>query len=491
MSRELLLLVDALAREKNVDKEIVFAALETALASATKKRIHDDADVRVTIDRASGDYESFRRWLVMPDEEVTNDEAEMGIIDARDIDESIQLGDYIEEPLEPIDFGRVGAQAAKQVILQRIRDAEREQVLNDFLERKEHLVSGSIKRMERGNAIIEVGRLEAVIPRDQMIPRENLRVGDRVKAFLLRIDRSARGPQLILSRTAPEFLGKLFELEVPEIEEGLLEVKACARDPGLRAKIAVQSHDQRIDPIGTCVGLRGSRVTAVRNEIAGEQIDIIVWSPDPAQFVISALQPAEVVSIVVDEENHSMDVVVDENNLAIAIGRNGQNVKLASELTGWTINLMSEEESAQKSDEERRVLRELFMAKLDVDDELAEILIDEGFTSLEEIAYVPLAEMLEIEAFDEETVNELRERARNVLLTEAIVTEEQLENVAEDLLGLDGMEKTLAATLAQHGIRTRDDLADLAVDELVEIAGIDADRAAALISVARAHWFEE
>ena len=491
MSREILLLVDALAREKNVAKDIVFGALETALASATKKRIHDDADVRVTIDRETGDYESYRRWLVMPDEEVVNDEAEMGIIDAREVVADIKLGEYIEEPLEPIDFGRIGAQAAKQVILQRIRDAEREQVLNDFLDRKEHLVSGSIKRMERGNAVIEVGRLEAVIPRDQMIPRENLRVGDRVKAFLLRIDRSARGPQLILSRTAPEFLGKLFELEVPEIEDGLLEIKACARDPGLRAKIAVHSNDARIDPIGTCVGLRGSRVTAVRNEIAGEQIDIIVWSSDPAQFVISALQPAEVVSIVVDEETHSMDVVVDDNNLAIAIGRNGQNVKLASELTGWTINLMSEEESARKAGQEREGLRQLFMTKLDVDDELADILIDEGFSSLEEVAYVPLAEMLEIEAFDEDTVNELRNRARNVLLTEAIVTEEQLENVADDLINLDGMDKALAAKLAEHGVRTRDDLADLAVDELVEIAGIEQDRASALISVARAHWFEE
>ncbi|MDX9700061.1 MAG: transcription termination factor NusA [Rhodocyclaceae bacterium] len=491
MSRELLLLVDALAREKNVDKEIVFGALESALASATKKRIHDDADVRVAIDRASGDYESFRRWLVMADEDVINDEAEIGIIDARELREDVALGEYIEEQLEPIEFGRVGAQAAKQVILQRIRDAEREQVLNDFLERKEHLVSGSIKRMERGNAIIEVGRLEAVIPRDQMIPRENLRVGDRVKAVLLRIDRSARGPQLILSRTAPEFLSKLFELEVPEIEDGLLEVKACARDPGLRAKIAVQSHDARIDPIGTCVGLRGSRVTAVRNEIAGEQIDIIIWSADPAQFVIAALQPAEVVSIVVDEETHSMDVVVDENNLAIAIGRSGQNVKLASELTGWTINLMSEQESEQKSDEERRTIRTMFVSKLDVDEELADILIDEGFTSLEEVAYVPLAEMLEIEAFDEATVNELRERARNVLLTEAIVTEEQLDKVSDDLLGLEGMDKQLAATLAQHDVKTRDDLADLAVDELVEMTGIDSERATALISVARAHWFQE
>ena len=491
MSREILLLVDALAREKNVAKDIVFSALETALASATKKRIHDDADVVVSIDRDSGDYTSKRRWLVMLDEEVANDEAEMGIIDARELRADVQIGDYIEEELEPIDFGRIGAQAAKQVILQKIRDAEREQVLNDFLDRKEFLVSGSIKRMERGNAIIEVGRMEAVLPRDQQIPRENLRVGDRVKAFLLRIDRGARGPQLVLSRTAPEFLMKLFELEVPEIEDGLLELKACARDAGLRAKIAVKSNDQRIDPIGTCVGLRGSRVTAVRNEIAGEQIDIIVWSQDPAQFVVAALQPAEVVSIVVDEESHAMDVVVDENNLAIAIGRSGQNVKLASELTGWTINLMSEQESAEKTAQEQQGLRSLFMEKLDVDEEVADILIEEGFSSLEEVAYVPLSEMLEIEAFDEDTVNELRNRARNVLLTEAIVTEEQLEKVSDDLLGLEGMDKSLAASLAQQGIRTRDDLADLAVDELVEMAGIDEERAKALISVARAHWFEE
>ena len=491
MSREILLLVDALAREKNVAKDIVFASLESALASATKKRIHDDADVRVSIDRETGDYESFRRWKVLPDEEVTNDEAEIGLIDAREEVGDIDVGEFVEEPLEPIDFGRIGAQAAKQVILQRIRDAEREQVLNDFLERKEHLVSGSIKRMERGNAIIEVGRLEAMIPRDQMIPRENLRVGDRVKAFLLRIDRGARGPQLILSRTAPEFLVKLFELEVPEIEDALLEIKGCARDPGLRAKIAVKSNDPRVDPIGTCVGLRGSRVTAVRNEIGGENIDIVLWAQDAAQFVIAALQPAEVSSIVVDEETHAMDVVVDENNLAIAIGRNGQNVKLASELTGWQINLMTEEESAQKIEEERGQIRGLFMERLDVDDEVADILIDEGFSSIEEVAYVPLAEMLEIEAFDEATVDELRNRARNVLLTEAIVTEEQLENVAEDLLSLEGMDKPLAAALAQQDIRTRDDLADLAVDELVDIAGIDEDRARTLITVARAHWFEQ
>ncbi|WP_341677789.1 transcription termination factor NusA [Niveibacterium sp. SC-1] len=490
MSREVLQLVDALAREKNVAREIVFQSLETALASATKKRIHDDADVRVSIDRETGEHEAFRRWVVMLDAEVTNDEGEIGLIDARDQFPDIQVGEYVEEPLEPIDFGRIGAQAAKQVILQRIRDAEREQILNDFLERKEFLVTGNIKRMERGNAVVEVGRLEAVLPKDQMVPKENLRVGDRVRAYLLRIDRGARGPQLILSRTAPEFVIKLFELEVPEMEDGLLEIKACARDPGLRSKIAVKANDPRIDPIGTCVGLRGSRVTAVRNELGGENIDIVLWSSDPAEFVIKALAPAEVSSIVVDEEAHAMDVVVDESNLAIAIGRGGQNVKLASELTAWQINLMTLEESAQKSGEEQGRLRSLFTAKLDVDEEVADILIEEGFTSLEEIAYVPLAEMLEIEAFDEETVNELRTRARNVLLTEAIVSEEALEQTDEGLLALEGMDKPLAAKLARAGVKTRDDLADLAVDELTEIAEIDAVRATDLITKARAHWFE-
>lgn len=490
MSREVLLLVDALAREKNVAKDIVFTALEMALASATKKRIHDEADVRVTIDRETGDYESFRRWVVMVDAEVENDEAQMGIIDAREQFPDIELGEFVEEPLEPIDFGRIGAQAAKQVILQKIRDAEREQILNDFLDRGEHLCTGSIKRMERGNAVVEVGRLEAVLPRDQQIPKENLRVGDRVRAYLLRIDRGARGPQLILSRSAPDFISRLFELEVPEMEDGLLEIKAAARDPGLRAKIAVKSNDQRIDPIGTCVGLRGSRVTAVRNELGGENVDIVLWSAEPAQFVINALAPAEVSSIVVDEESHTMEVVVDESNLAMAIGRGGQNVKLASELTGWNINLMTEQAAAEKSEVEQQQLRALFCEKLDVDEEVADILIGEGFSSLEEVAYVPLAEMLEIEAFDEDTVNELRQRARNVLLTEAIVNEEQLEGVADDLLSLEGMEKALAAKLAQGGVKTRDDLADLAVDELVELGGIDEASAKDLITKARAHWFE-
>ncbi|MER2622828.1 MAG: transcription termination factor NusA, partial [Accumulibacter sp.] len=479
-----------LAREKNVTRDIVFGALELALASATKKRVHDDANVRVAVDRETGDFETFRRWEVVADEDFLDEEQQVSLSEAQKQDPEVEIGDYLEESLEPIDFGRIGAQAAKQVILQKIRDAEREQVLSEFLARKEHLVTGTIKRMERGNAIVETGKMEAVLPRDQMIPRENLRMGDRVKAYLLRIDRSARGPQLILSRTAPEFIIQLFALEVPEVDDGLLEIKAAARDPGMRAKIAVKSNDQRIDPIGTCVGMRGSRVTAVTNELAGERVDIVLWSADPAQFVVGALAPAEVSSIIVDEDKHSMDVVVDEQNLAIAIGRGGQNVRLASEMTGWTINLMTEEESKTLVEAEAAAIRVLFMEKLDVDEDVANILIDEGFSTLEEVAYVPLHEMLEIESFDEATVQELRERARNVLLTEAIDTEEKIGNVAEDLLGLEGMDKSLAGKLAGNGIKTRDDLADLAVDELTEMTGIDAQRAKQLITTARAHWFE-
>ena len=490
MSREMLLLVDALAREKNVAKDIVFGALELALASATKKRIHDEADVRVSIDRNTGTFESFRRWQVVADDAYVNEYLELPLSEAQQDDPDIEIGDYLEESLEPIDFGRIGAQAAKQVILQKIRDAEREQIIADFLERKEYIVSGTIKRMERGNAIVESGKIEAVLPRDQMIPKENLRIGDRVRAYLLRIDRGARGPQLILSRTAPEFIIRLFDLEVPEIEDGLMEIKACARDPGLRAKIAVKSNDPRVDPIGTCVGLRGSRVTAVRNEIGGENIDIVLWSADPAQFVIGALAPAEVSSIVVDEEKHAMDVVVDEDNLAIAIGRSGQNVRLASELTGWSINLMTQEESARKSEAEFAQTRVVFMEKLDIDEELADLLIEEGFSTLEEVAYVPLAEMLEIDGLDEDIVNELRNRSRNILLTEAIATEEKLDQVAEDLLSLEGMDKELAAKLASQGVKTRDDLAELAVDELTELTGMDEERAKQLIVTARAHWFE-
>ena len=489
MSRELLMLVDALAREKNVEKDIVFAALELALASATKKRFKDDVDVRVEIDRETGEYKSFRRWQIVVDDEHELPAQQIALTDATEQKLDKQVGDYVEEPLETVEFGRIGAQAAKQVILQKIRDAEREQILNDFLQREEFIVTGAIKRMERGNAIIESGRIEAALPKDQMIPKENLRIGDRVRTYLLKVDRNNRGPQLILSRTVPEFLIKLFELEVPEIEEGLLEIKAAARDPGSRAKIAVKSNDQRIDPIGTCVGMRGSRVQAVTAELAGERVDIILWSADPAQFVINALAPAEVSKITVDEESHSMDVVVDEENLAQAIGRNGQNVRLASELTQWELNIMTEQESQKKNDEEGTVVRKVFMERLDVDEEVANILIQEGFTTLEEIAYVPLNEMLEIESFDEDTVNELRSRARNALLVEAIASEEHVENVASDLLTLDGMDNETARVLAAKGVTTQEDLADLAVDDLIELTGIDAERAKQLIMTARAPWF--
>jgi N utilization substance protein A len=489
VSKEILLLVDALAREKNVDKDTVFGALELALASATKRRFREETDIRVEIDRESGDYCAFRRWTIVPEEEFTDSGIHMLIEEVQTDNPAAKFGDVVEEELEAEDFGRIGAQTAKQVILQKIRDAEREQILNDFLERKEHLVTGTIKRMERGNAIIESGRLEAVLPREQMIPKENLRVGDRVRAFLFKIDRTARGPQLILSRIAPDFLVKLFELEVPEIEEGLLEIKAAARDPGSRAKIAVKSNDPRIDPIGTCVGMRGSRVQAVTQELAGERVDIVLWSQDPAQFVINALMPAEVSSIVVDEDSHAMDIVVDEENLAQAIGRTGQNVRLATELTGWTLNLMTETESAEKHQIEAESVKSLFMAKLDVDDEVADILVQEGFSTLEEVAYVPITEMLEIEAFDEDTVNELRARARNALLTQAIASEEQVETMAQDLLGLEGMDDQTARVLASNGIHTQEDLADLAVDDLVELTQMDAERAKQLIMTARAPWF--
>ncbi len=489
MSREILLLVDALAREKNVNRDVVFGALELALASATKKRFSEDVDVRVAIDRNTGNYESFRRWKVVADEAVELPAAQIPLSEALKRKPDAKLEDYAEEPLEAIPFGRIGAQTAKQVILQRIRDAEREQILNDFLARGDELVTGTVKRMERGNAIVESGRLEALLPREHMIPKENLRVGDRVRAWVMKIDRGARGPQLVLSRTAPQFIMKLFELEVPEIEEGLLEIKSAARDPGVRAKIAVHTNDRRIDPIGTCVGMRGSRVQAVTQELAGERVDIVLWAADPAQFVIGALAPAEVSSILVDEEKHAMDVVVDEENLAIAIGRSGQNVRLASELTGWTINLMTEEESQKKQQEESGRIKQLFMERLDVDEEVADILIQEGFSTLEEVAYVPINEMLEIEAFDENTVNELRSRARNALLAQAIASEESIEGVDQALLQLAGMDTQLAAKLAAGGVKTRDDLADLAVDELSEMTGIDAERAKTLIMAARAHWF--
>ncbi len=482
MSREILMLVDALAREKNVDKEVVFGALEHALAQATKKRYEGEVDIRVAIDRETGEFESFRRWHVVPDEAgLQLPDQEILHFEAKEQIEDIDVDDHIEEPIESVDFGRRFAQDTKQVVLQRIRDAEREQILADFLERGDALVTGTIKRMERGDAIVESGKIEARLPRDQMIPKENLRIGDRVRAFILRIERNARGPQVILSRTAPEFIMKLFELEVPEIEQGLLIIKSAARDAGVRAKIAVFTSDKRIDPIGTCVGMRGSRVQGVTGELGGERVDIVLWSEDPAQFVIGALAPANVSSILVDEEKHAMDVVVDEENLAIAIGRGGQNVRLASELTGWQINIMTAEESADKAASETAGIRILFMEKLDVDQEVADILVQEGFSSLEEIAYVPINEMLDIEALDEDTVNELRNRARDALVTEAIASEEGLEGMEDALLNFEGMDRVTAGKLGLAGIKTLAAFGELAYDEFGAILALPVDRARQLI----------
>lgn len=490
MNREMLMLVDAISREKSVDRDVVFAAVEAALASATKKLHGGEADIRVAVDRDTGEYETFRRWLVVPDSAgLQNPDAEELLSEAQEQIPELEEGDTIERTIESVPIGRIGAQAAKQVILQKIRDAEREQLLNDFLARGEKIFVGTVKRLDKGDVIVESGRVEGRLKRSEMIPKENLRSGDRVRAFLAGIDPTARGPQIMLSRSSPDFMKELFAQEVPEIEQGLLEIKSCARDPGSRAKIAVISHDKRVDPIGTCVGVRGSRVTAVTNELAGERVDIVLWSEDPAQFVIGALAPANVQSIVVDEERHAMDVVVDEENLAIAIGRGGQNVRLASELTGWRINIMTAEESAAKQETEREGIRGLFVDKLDVDQEVADILIAEGFTSLEEVAYVPLQEMLEIDAFDEDTVNELRNRAKDALLTMEIAREESVESASQNLRDLDGLTPELIAKLAEGAVNTRDDLADLAVDELVELTGIDDTQARALIMKAREHWF--
>ena len=490
MNRELLMLVEAISREKNVERDVVLGAVELALAQATKKLYEGEVDIRVSIDRDSGHYETFRRWLVVPDEAgLQNPEAEELLMDAQDRAPGIEVGQYIEEAIESLPIGRIGAMAAKQVILQKIRDAEREMLLNDFMSRGDKIFAGTVKRMDKGDLIIESGRVEGRLRRSETIPKENLRSGDRVRAMIMDVDLTLRGAPIILSRSSPAFMVELFRNEVPEIEQGLLEIKSCARDPGSRAKIAVVSHDRRVDPIGTCVGVGGTRVHAVTNELAGERVDIVLWSEDPAQFVIGALAPANVQSIVVDEEKHAMDVVVDEENLAIAIGRGGQNVRLASDLTGWKINIMDAAESAQKQATETDAARRLFMEKLDVDQEMADILIAEGFESLEEVAYVPLQEMLDIESFDEDTVNELRARAKDALLTLEIAREESVDDVSQELRDLEGLTPELIAQLAAGGIHTRDDLADLAIDELTDLTGQSEDEAKALIMKAREHWF--
>ena len=494
MSKEILLVVDAVSNEKGVDKGVIFEAIEAALASASKKRHSGDIEVRVAINRQTGDYDTFRRWQVMEEsaEPLEFPDRQMRLEEARKIRPGVAVGDYIEEPMESTAFGRIAAQTAKQVIVQKVREAERAQVVAAYTGRKGQLVNGTVKRVERGSIYLELGNAEALIPREEMIPREAVRTNDRLRGYLRDVRSEARGPQLFVSRTAPEFLIELFKLEVPEVGQGLIDIMGAARDPGLRAKIAVRSNDARIDPVGACVGMRGSRVQTVSNELAGERIDIILWNENPAQYVINAMSPAEVVSIVVDEDAHSMDIAVEEDQLSQAIGRGGQNVRLASQLTGWELNVMTQAQAEEKSESETKSLQQLFMEQLDVDEEVAVILAQEGFSSIEEIAYVPAHELLEIEEFDENIVEELRRRARDVLLTRAIVNEEK-NNVepAQDLIEMEGMDRDLAYVLASRGIVTMEDLAEQSVDDLTDIEGLDQERAAKLIMTARAPWFAQ
>jgi N utilization substance protein A len=495
MNKEILNVAEAVSNEKGVDREIIFEALEAALASATRKRYGEGVDVRVSIDRNTGDYDTFRRWKVFADDskELENPDCELRMIDAVDIDAAAEPGGYVEEPIPSVEFGRIAAQTAKQVIVQKVREAERKKVVEEFQGRVGEMLSGVVKRVDRNGIFVDLGgNAEGFIPREHMIPREPVRPQDRIKALLREVRSEPRGPQLFMTRTSPAFLIELFKIEVPEVGQGLIQILAAARDPGLRAKIAVKSNDRRIDPVGACVGMRGSRVQAVSNELAGERVDIILWDENPAQFVINAMSPAEVTSIVVDEESHSMDIAVQEDKLSQAIGRGGQNIRLASELTGWELNVMTEAAAEEKTEREARELVELFMQQLDVDEDVATILVQEGFSSIEEIAYVPAAELLAIEEFEQEIVDELRNRARDVLITQAIRSEEGTgEGPAEDLLAVEGMDDALAGELAARGVRTRDDLAELAIDDLDGIEGLDPERAGRLIMAARAHWFEE
>jgi N utilization substance protein A len=495
MNKEILLVVDAVSNEKGVGRDIIFGAIEAALAMATKKRHGGEIDVRVAIDRETGEYSAFRRWEVIDnEEEFENPESQIMLADAQGKQPGISAGEFIEEPLEVVEFGRISAQTAKQVIVQKVREAERAQVVDAYKDRVGELVMGVVKRNDRGNIILDLGgNVEAGIMREDMIPRESLRPGDRVRGYLKDVRSEQRGPQLFVSRTAPELLIELFKLEVPEAGEGLIEIRSAARDPGVRAKIAVKSNDQRIDPVGACVGMRGSRVQAVSNELGGERVDIILYDDNPAQFVINAMSPAEVVSIVVDEDSHTMDLAVGEENLSQAIGRGGQNIRLASQLTGWELNVMTEADAEQKSEQESAAVLTLLMEQLDVDEEVASILVQEGFSSIEEVAYVPVQEMLEIEEFDEEIVEELRNRARDVLLTRAIAGAEQGGGAEpeQDLLELEGMDEKTAYALAAKGIVTREDLAEQALDEISDIEGLDEERASQLIMEARAPWFAE
>ncbi|MHB8473161.1 MAG: transcription termination factor NusA [Gammaproteobacteria bacterium] len=496
MNKDILLVVDAVSNEKGVDKVVIFEAIEAALASATKKRNMGDIEVRVAIDRNTGDYATFRTWQVVPDatEELEFPDRQIRLGDAREKSPTVEIDGFVEDPMESIAFGRIAAQTAKQVIVQKVREAERAMVVEAYKNRIGELVTGVVKRLERGSIFMDLGgNAEALISREHVIPREAVRPGDRLRGYLYEVRPEIRGPQLFISRTAPEFLIELFKLEVPEVGQGLIEIRAAARDPGLRAKIAVKSNDQRIDPVGACVGMRGSRVQAVSNELAGERIDIILFNDNPAQFVINAMSPAEVVSIVMDEESHSMDIAVNEDQLSQAIGRGGQNVRLASQLTGWELNVMTETQAEEKSETETQVLQAMFMQQLDVDEEVAAILAQEGFSSIEEVAYLPANEMLEIEEFDAAMVEELRNRARDVLLTMAIASEEKNSGTkpAADLLEMEGMDRELAYTLANRGVITMEDLAEQAVDDLMEIDDMDEERAAKLIMTARAPWFAD
>ncbi|MCY1346431.1 Transcription termination/antitermination protein NusA [compost metagenome] len=493
MSKEVLLVVESVSNEKGVPAGVIFEALELALATATKKRYEDEVDLRVSINRQSGNYDTFRRWTVVEEADFEDPAIQLTLDQAQERDEKAKIGDIIEEKIESIEFGRIAAQTAKQVIVQKVREAERAQVVEAYREKLGDIISGTVKKVTRDNVIVDLGNnAEALLAREDIIPRETFRVGARVRALLKEIRTENRGPQLILSRTAPQMLIELFRIEVPEIAEELIEVMAASRDPGSRAKIAVRSKDKRIDPQGACIGMRGSRVQAVSGELGGERVDIVLWDDNPAQFVINAMAPAEVVAIIVDEDAHAMDIAVAEDNLAQAIGRGGQNVRLASQLTGWTLNVMTEADIQAKQQAETGDILRAFVEELEVDEELAQVLVEEGFTSLEEIAYVPMEEMLSIDGFDEDIVNELRARAKDRLLTKAIATEEKLADAqpAEDLLSLEGMDKDLAVELAVRGVINREDLAEQSIDDLLDIDGMDEERAGKLIMAARAHWFE-
>ena len=496
MSKEILLVVEAVSNEKDVPEEVIFEAMEAALASATRKKHGGDIDARVSIDRKTGNYSTFRRWEVVeyPGEEgLEHPESQITLEEAKARDSSLEICDFVEEPIESELFGRIAAQTAKQVIVQKVREAERAKVVEAYINRIGDLVTGVVKKAERGTILLDLGgNAEALIPRDHVIPRESVRPGDRLRGYLYEVRSELKGPQLFVSRTAPELLIELFKLEVPEVGEGMIQILAAARDPGSRAKIAVRTRDPRIDPVGACVGMRGSRVQAVSNELNGERVDIILWDENPAQFVINAMSPADVVSIVIDEDARSMDVAVKEENLSQAIGRGGQNVRLASQLTGWELNVMNEEDAAAKSEQEAHRLVASFMEQLNVGEDVAAVLVEEGFSSVDEVAYVPLAEMLAIREFDEETVNALRERAKDVLLTRAIASEESLDQEpAEDLLSMEGMDEALAFALARSGVVTMDDLAEQSVDELTEMTDLDAEKAASLIMKAREPWFAD